>query len=238
MSGSTVTRVQFIRGTPSVYVSIDGDGVGREQTAADFKTGLGLGTGDTPQFSGVNATAFANGTAAQTTIGNATGGISLLGQTIIAAGTALAPAIASSNSSSRGWYTVPGGHWVYAANNTSQIVFNPGQLTARSDLEIAWTSGAAYAVTADTRIRRQSPNVLAVYGVDGMTMGTWYAASFANGATAQTTIGNATGGNQLLGPFGAFGVAPVARPQISASTGTLSDVLTALDLLGLIELVA
>jgi hypothetical protein len=54
VSGSTVTRVRFIRGGALKYISTDVDGVGREQTAADFKSGLGLGTGDTPTFAALN----------------------------------------------------------------------------------------------------------------------------------------------------------------------------------------
>jgi len=45
VSGSTVTRVQFIRGDALKYISTDGDGVGREQSAEDFIAGLGLGGG-------------------------------------------------------------------------------------------------------------------------------------------------------------------------------------------------
>jgi hypothetical protein len=43
VSGSTVTRVRFIRGGALKYISTDGDGVGREQSAEDFIAGLGLG---------------------------------------------------------------------------------------------------------------------------------------------------------------------------------------------------
>ena len=353
MSGSTVTRVRFIRGGALKYISTDVDGVGHEQSAEDFIAGLGLGggiidnavsanrvqmtgsVGTNPagdagvqrfgsyvqiwssaawmgyqnpngvvlgqsngyNFAANDLTSATTAPSIDTRIKRAAAGtVGVYQANGTTPGTIQAASIANGatvfNLGSQGVTfssnILPAGNtrdigsqgapWrdVYAAAVSSNRVQMTGSVSTNpagnagvqrfgSYVQI-WSNGAwlgyqnsngavlgqsngynfasndlTSATTGpsiDTRIKRAATGTVGVYQANGTTPGTIHAASFANGDTAQTTLGNATGGNQLLGPFGSFGVTPVSRPQISASTGTLSDLFTALDLLGLIELVA
>jgi hypothetical protein len=126
---------------------------------SETRTAAGLGVGDDVEFG-------------KATLGN---------------GTSVAPSFILGSGWNRGLYSPAGGRIVYAANDVSQFLLGPSEMTLRADMGMGWTSGNAYGVAVDTTINRLSAGVVGVPSITAS--GTVEAASYTRGGVAQQSVG-------------------------------------------------
>jgi hypothetical protein len=130
---------------------------------SETRTAAGLGVGDDVEFG-------------KATLGN---------------GTSVAPSFILGSGWNRGLYSPAGGRIVYAANDVSQFLLGPSEMTLRADMGMGWTSGNAYGVAVDTTINRLSAGVVGVPSITAS--GTVTAPTVAgSGTTLTLNAGGAT----------------------------------------------
>ena len=136
--------------------------------AGDFtgSTGLeyliGSGSKNNPVFLISSSNNVGIGTTTPTEKLDVVGNIKASGTVTLGNGTSVAPSFILGSGWNRGLYSPAGGRIVYAANDVSQFLLGPSEMTLRVDMGMGWTSGNAYGVAVDTTINRLSAGVVGV----------------------------------------------------------------------------